>query len=99
RFAAGIRAIVELAAEEPPSPAPRELVYCRIPLLDGAGNEDKLLLLAIGTVGAFLESRLPTLVCCGSGLSRSPAIAAAALAQVSHESPQEWLERIAQHHP
>ncbi len=98
-FSTGIKAVVELAVEEPSSQLPRELIYCRFPLLDGAGNEAKLLSLAIRTVGTLLESRLPTLVCCSSGLSRSPAVAAAALALVSQEPPEQWLKRVAAHHP
>ncbi len=37
-FDNGIRAIVQLAMEEPPIQTPRELVYLRFPLIDGAGN-------------------------------------------------------------
>jgi hypothetical protein len=96
-FDAGIKALVELAAEEPPSQPPRELIYCRFPLLDGTGNERQLLDLAISSVANLLERKVPTLVACGRGLSRSPAVAAAALALIYQEPPGECLKRVAQH--
>ena len=42
---------------------------------------------------------MPTLVCCGGGLSRSPAVAAAALSIVHRTKPEECLEKIAEHSP
>jgi hypothetical protein len=39
----GIRAVVQLAVEEPPLQPPRELIYLRFPLRDGADNPDDLL--------------------------------------------------------
>ena len=96
---AGIEALVQLAAEEPPSQAPRELICCRFPLLDGSGNRSELVSLAVRTVATLLEMKVPTLVCCGAGMSRSPAVAAAALALIHQESPEAWLKRVADHHP
>src|SRR5437867_10939638 len=90
-FDAGIKALVELAAEEAPSQPPRELIYCRFPLLDGAGNDSDLLMLAIANVSSLLGKRMPTLVCCSSGLSRSPAITAAALTHIQPETPEACL--------
>lgn len=98
-FAAGIRAIVQVAAEEPALQPPRDLIYCRFPLVDGTGNARNLLLLATTTVADLLEKRLPTLVCCGAGLSRSPAIAAVALAMVYQEPAEDCLLRVAEHAP
>jgi predicted protein tyrosine phosphatase len=43
--------------------------------------------------------RIPTLVSCNFGMSRSPAVAAAALAMLHRESPQDWLKRVLSHHP
>ena len=34
-----------------------------------------LLSLAVSTVATFVKLRLPTLVCCGMGMSRAPAVA------------------------
>lgn len=94
-----IKAIVQLAAEEAPLHPPRELIYCRFPLVDGPGNEKKLLYLAITTLANLLEKNVPTLVCCGAGMSRSPAIAAAALSMVFQEAPDDCLKQVAEHHP
>jgi hypothetical protein len=69
----GIRAIVQLAMEEPPLLPPRDLIFCRFPLLDGTGNDPVLLRLAIHAVAILQRSRIATLVCCGGGMSRSPA--------------------------
>ena len=93
----GIQALVQLAAEEPVLALPRDFVYCRFPLIDGPGNDGKLLQLAITTVANLLEKKVPTLVICGAGLSRSPAIAAAALAVVFQQSPNECLKQVAEH--
>ena len=46
----GIRAIVQLAAEEAPIVTPRDLIFCRFPLEDGSGNDADLLSLAITSV-------------------------------------------------
>jgi len=96
---AGIQAVVQLAAEEPPLQLPRDLMFCRFPLVDGPGNDAKLVILAVTAVGNFLEKRVPMLVCCGMGMSRSPAVAAIALAMVYQQSPEECLQRIAEHAP
>lgn len=98
-FDADIRAVVQVAAEEPPSQPPRELVFCRFPLLDGVGNDGNLLLLAVSTVATLLREHVPTLVCDGSGLSRSPAVAAAALAFLHGGPPEDHLQRVTAHHP
>jgi protein-tyrosine phosphatase len=98
-FDAGIKALVQLAAEELPSQPPRELIFCRFPLLDGTGNRPEMLSLAIKTVAHLLKRHLPTLISCGAGMSRSPAVAAAGLALVHHLPPEECLERVVKHHP
>lgn len=95
----GIRAILQLAAEEPALQPPREMLYCRVPLLDSSGNDPRRLELAITTLTLFLEQRVPTLVCCGAGMSRGPAVVAAALARMDDESADTCLKRVAEHHP
>jgi protein-tyrosine phosphatase len=95
----GIEAVVQVAAEEPPLSTPRGLLYFRFPLLDGSGNRLEVLRLAVGTVSALIRLRVPTLVCCGMGLSRSPALASVALAIVSHEPPDDVLRMVAERHP
>ena len=71
--------MVSLAFEEPPVVLPRELICCRIPLMDGEENSDAILRVAVGTVYQLLQEGLPTVVACSGGMSRSPAIAAAAI--------------------
>src|SRR5476651_2284842 len=95
----GIQAVVQLAAEEPVLALPRDLVYCRFPLVDGPGNDWKLLQMAVTTVANLLEKKLPTLVVCGAGLSRSPVIAAAAISLVFQKSADECLKQVAEHFP
>ena len=95
----GIQAVVQLAAEESVLDLPRDLVYCRFPLVDGPGNDWKRLQLAITTVANLLEKKVPTLVVCGAGLSRSPVIAAAAIALVFQQPADECLKQVAEHFP
>jgi protein-tyrosine phosphatase len=96
---AGIDAIVDLALGEPPVQVTRELVYCRFPLVDGPGNSPWLLKSAIDTVVRLLKARVPTLVMCSAGLSRSPSIAAAALARHLERDPAECLRFVTHQAP
>lgn len=93
-----IRAIVQLAAEEMPVQAPRDLVLLRFPLIDGVGNDPEILYLAIHCVATLIEKRMPTLVSCGAGLSRSPVITAAALAVARHGTLDECVKLVARYH-
>jgi hypothetical protein len=95
-LASEISALVDLALDEPPATVTRELVYCRFPLVDGPGNPAWLLRAAIETTASLLRSETPTLVFCGAGMSRSPAIAAAALAVLKGRSPEECLAEVMQ---
>lgn len=89
-----IDTIVELAIEEPPLAPPREWVSLRLPLLDGAGNSDSVLRMAVNSLATFIAHGRPTLVCCSAGMSRSPAIAAFALYKLTGQSPQVCLQAI-----
>jgi hypothetical protein len=90
-FEEGISAVVDLALNEPPARLAREFVYCRFPLIDGAGNPRWVLRAAIETVAFLLRSGAPTLVFCGFGVSRTPSIAGAAIALVRGCAPAEGL--------
>ena len=90
----GIKSIVQVAFEDPPLAPPRELVYLRFPLIDGGGNKVHMLKLTIVSVASLVEYGVPTLICCGSGMSRSPAIAAAALAVANRKSPESCLHEV-----
>jgi hypothetical protein len=93
---AGIEAVVDLAVEEPPAALTRELVYLRFPLIDGGGNPTWLLMVAANTLAGLLHQRVPTLVACGGGLSRSPAIAALGLCFESYQRAPDMLLRKVQ---
>jgi hypothetical protein len=90
----GICALVDLASNEPVPKLPRDIAYCRFPLVDGAGNEPWLLLSAIKTVAGFVKLEVPTLVSCSAGLSRGPAIVAAALSSITAQSPEDCLRQV-----
>jgi protein-tyrosine phosphatase len=98
-FESGIAAVVDLAYEESIAVLPREIVYCRFPLTDGSGNDAHLLQLAVDTVVKLLAGETPTLVACGAGMSRSPAVAAAALSIHVGEPADRSLSRIAEVRP
>lgn len=97
--AAGVTAIVDLAAEEPPISVTRELMYFRVPLMDGDGNESVQLHLAIRAVSELIAGQVPTLVACSAGMSRSPLIVAAAISRVERISLEVALELITTHGP
>jgi hypothetical protein len=90
----GIAAVVDLAVEELPIQFPRDVVYCRFPLIDGTGNQPAVLRVAIDTVAYFIASKTPTLVACGAGMSRSPAIVAAAMATTKRIALADVLEKL-----
>ncbi len=91
-LAFSIEAVVDLAIEELPSPISRELLYFRIPLIDGCGNSQAHLKLAIDTIRHLIASETPTLIACSAGLSRSPLLTAAAIAGIRHCSLNEALK-------
>jgi hypothetical protein len=97
---AEIEVIVDLAMMCEPVTPTRELVYLRFPLVDGSGNPPWLIRAAIQAVDGLIRDRVPTLVACDGGMSRSLAISAAALAkQVSGEMPDEMLRRVSGNGP
>ena len=91
----GIEAVVQLAAEEPAPPLPRDLTFVRFPLLDGSGNLTYRLRMAIEAVASLIRDEVPCLVGCSMGRSRSPAIVAAGWALVRREPVGDVLIRLA----
>lgn len=89
-----IRAVVCLALEEPQQQFPRDRIFCRLPLLDGSGNNPSLLQMAVELVVHLLSEEIPTFIYCGAGMSRSPAITAAALAIVRQQPPDTALREL-----
>jgi len=78
----GIRALLQVAVEEQALQPPSELIYLRFPILDGIDNPPDVLSLAVSTAAALIQAHVPTLVCCGAGMSRAPLMAAAGMALV-----------------
>jgi hypothetical protein len=63
-----------------------------------SGNDEALLQPAINFTAALLKKEIPTLVCCGAGMSRAPAIAAAALATLGGGTLDDCMQKVAQYH-
>jgi hypothetical protein len=97
-FDLGIEAVVELAVEEPSFPPRRDMIACRFPLIDGVGNPPHVVRLAVQTVAALIGAKVPVLVCCSDGMSRAPAVVAAALAEIHGQPPEECLKQVTLHH-
>ena len=95
----GVEAIVDLAMQEPPLTVTREMIYLRIPIVDGGGNDQRRLTGAIEAIVNLLRREIPTLVTCSAGMSRSPAIVAAALSLLQNRRPDEVLAWIAARMP
>jgi protein-tyrosine phosphatase len=91
--------VVQVAAEESPIQAPRDFLYFRIPILDGAVDQRDELALAIRALADLLSRRIPTLVCCGAGISRAPCLATAALAVAFRTPLDESLNQVMAHGP
>ena len=95
-FDLGISAVVDVAYDEPSASLPRQLTYCRFPLVDGGGNDKHLLALAVHTTASLLSIGAKTIVACSAGMSRSPTIAAFALEIHLGIAPEEAIARIAE---
>lgn len=95
----GIQAVVDLAIEEKPAAFPRDILYCRVPLNDGAGNRPEFLRTAVEVAMQLIATKCPTLICCGAGMSRSPAVAAMAIARLRREPAEKVLLEIAKNGP
>ncbi len=94
-FDAGIAAVIDVAYEELPAQVPRQLTYCRFPLNDGGGNDPIVLFQTLLTATNFIDAEIRTLIACSAGLSRSPIVAAFAIAHHLNEAPDEAIARIA----
>ncbi len=93
-LALGANIIVDLAIEEPPIQFPRDIVYCRFPLIDGVGNSLVVLRAAIETTANFIASQTPVVVACGAGMSRAPSVIAAAMAVTNRAPFADTLQQI-----
>lgn len=98
-FDTGIQAVVHLAAEEPSPPLPRDLLFFRFPLVDSAENNGDWMHLALVTVAHLLKMRVPTLVYCSAGQSRTPVVVAGALAVFRQAEPEQCLKEVLKGRP
>ncbi|GAA4440563.1 VOC family protein [Bremerella cremea] len=93
-LAEGVTAVVDLAMEEPPIAFPRDILYARFPLLDGSGNTLSVLNCSVLSLVELIQDERPTVVACSGGMSRSPIITAAALAQVNRISLESAIRQV-----
>lgn len=94
-LAVGIEAVMEVADSEPLAHLPRELIRLRFPLSDGGTNPAWLLRLAANSLAALVQAKVPTLVCCRAGMSRSVCLAAAGLSIANGRPLNESLSLVA----
>lgn len=94
-----LAAVVDLAANERPAQLSHDLIYLRIPIVDGNGNPNSTIELAVRSLIMLLDKRLRTVVACSAGMSRAPAIAAAAIAVHTQRSIEECLLHVVAHAP
>jgi protein-tyrosine phosphatase len=97
--AAEIKAVIDLALNEPPLQVTRDLIYCRFPLIDGSGNPAWLIRAAVEMLAELLRANVPTLVYCSAGLSRTPVIVAAAIARLKQANLHDELLAVLQDAP
>ena len=95
----GVRALVDLAADELPPRVSRETIHCRFPICDGGGNAPELLTIAVVTTASLIRQGIPTLVSCSAGMSRSPSVVAAALAVVRDQDLDDCLTELIASNP
>ena len=91
---AGIEAIVDLAMEERPVHPTRELMYLRFPLTDDGENPRLRLRMTMWALEELIGDLVPTLVACGAGMSRSPALVAVVVSQFKGIPPETVLEEL-----
>jgi hypothetical protein len=96
---AGIKAIIQVALAEQMPQLSRELLLAHFPIMDGSGNTRGIVGAAIDLTASLIRDRVPTLVCCSGGMSRSPCITAGALAIVRRAEPDATLQEIIAGHP
>ena len=89
-----LKAVVELADNEPFAVLPRELIRCRFPLSDGGDNPEWLLRLAVESVATLLRAGVPLLVCCSAGMSRSVCVAAGGIARAEGRPLDEAFAEV-----
>jgi protein-tyrosine phosphatase len=97
--AAAIKAVLQVALAEQMPQLSRELLFAHFPILDGSGTTPGVVAAAVDLAATLIRNRVPTLICCSAGMSRSPCIAAGALAIARNIEPNEALLSIISDRP
>jgi protein-tyrosine phosphatase len=90
-----IEVIVSLTHEGPDDGFPSDLKVVRLPMKDGPQNDQQVFEQAVTHVLSRLRSGDNVLVHCSAGASRSPAVAATALALYNEVGLETGFEQIA----
>lgn len=90
----GIKAVVEVADNEPSATLPRQFLRHRFPLSDDGENSEIYLSLAWETLLQLLKHRIPTIVVCSAGMSRSLLVIAASLSLIERIPFPEVLKEL-----
>ena len=93
----GIETIVSLTHTAPNSGFPESVSVRQVPLIDGPQNDRTQFETAVDTVVSALESGETVLVHCSRGASRSPSVAATALAITQDIGIEQAFELVATH--
>lgn len=91
-----IAEIVSLTHEAPPDGFPAAATVRRVPMTDGPQNEQSAFETAAEAVRSRLDAGVPVLVHCRSGASRSPAVAATALALERRVDLENAFQQVAE---
>lgn len=90
-----VEAIVSLTHEGPDGGFPSDPTVVRLPMKDGPRNDRQVFGRAVSRVLARLKADDTVLVHCSAGASRSPAVAATALALYDDVGLETAFERVA----
>jgi protein-tyrosine phosphatase len=90
----GVTTIVSLT-HETPSPAAQDITVCSIPLIDGPQHSREQFTKAVEETLAALAADGSVLVHCSAGASRSPTVAATALALARDMELEDAVQQVA----
>ncbi|SDK14143.1 Dual specificity phosphatase, catalytic domain [Halovenus aranensis] len=90
-----IAIIVSLTHSDPDGRFPSDLIVKNVPVMDGPRNDQQKFERAVTHVLSGLKTGDNTLVHCSAGPSRSPAVAATALALYEHVELEAAFEQVA----
>jgi len=94
-----IAVVVSLTHTGPPGDIPADVTLVNVPMMDGPQNSRTAFETAVGDVLSRLDAGEVTLVHCSAGASRSPAVAATALAIHTNRDLTTVFEQIQDRRP